>query len=92
MYFRELSGPVAHLLHPAQAGGSRGSEQLPGVARVEESAPVQREEGDCPVQPLGHHGREQGGDSQGNKFLNTYCVYELLTLLVSDSYVKNAFN
>ena len=83
---------MAHLLHPAQAGGSRGSEQLPGVARVEESTPVQREEGDCPVQHLGHREREQEGDSQGNKFLNTYCLYELLTLLVSDTYVKNAFN
>ena len=64
----------AHLLHPAQAGGSRGSEQQPGVARVEESAPVQREEGDWPVQPLGHRGGDQGGDSQGNRFLNTYSV------------------
>ena len=83
---------MALLLHPALAGGSRGSEQLPGVARAEESAPVQREDGDCPVQPLRHRGRELGGYSQGNRFLNTYCVYELLTLLVSDTYVKNAFN
>ena len=57
-----------------KAGSSRGSEQQPGVARVKESAPVQREEGDWPVQPLGHRGGDQGGDSQGNRFLNTYSV------------------
>ena len=36
---------MGHLLHPAQTGCSRGSQQLPGVARVEAAAPVQREEG-----------------------------------------------
>ena len=54
---------MGHLLHPAQTGCSRGSQQLPGVARVEAAAPVQRLEGDWPAQPLGHRGGDQEGDS-----------------------------